>query len=97
MRAEEGEVRTMTFQVADVTKPLASVGRTTSKGHMVVVDGVESHIMHKAVGRRIRLHKTGSVFVMRMKIMAPEENVNDARAHLARRRGREQAGDACEC
>lgn len=32
-RADGGDARTMTFKVPDVTKPLALVGRITSKGH----------------------------------------------------------------
>lgn len=38
MQTEDGEMRVMTFQVADVTKPLASVGLITSRGPRIVLD-----------------------------------------------------------
>lgn len=74
MRTEGGDTRTMTFQVADVTKPLASAGRPTSKAHMIVLDDDNSCILHKTTCRSVKLLKKGNVFVMRMPIMPPDGN-----------------------
>lgn len=41
----------VTFQVAGVTKPLASAGRATNKRHSIVLDGEDSYIEHKATGK----------------------------------------------
>lgn len=75
-----GDTRTMTFQVADVTKPLAPAGRITSKGHRIVLDDDKAYIQHETTGRKIQLHKKGNVFVMGMTIMPPTgEGANDGR------------------
>lgn len=57
----------MTFQIADVTKPLASAARSTAKGHRIVLDDKDAHIQHKATGCRTKLHKKGNMFVMRVR------------------------------
>lgn len=44
----------MTFQVADVSKPLASAGRVT---HIILLGDDDSYIVPSATGRRIKLHK----------------------------------------
>lgn len=79
MRTEEVQLRAMTFQVADAMKSPSSAGRITSKGHRVVLDDEGPCILHKRTGRKIRMHKKGNVFTMKMNIMAPEEKVSDAR------------------
>lgn len=53
MRTEAGDTRVRTFQIADVTKPLASAGRITSKGHIIVLDEEDSYIQHKESGRKV--------------------------------------------
>lgn len=56
----EGEgTRTMTFQAADIPKPLASAGRITSKEHHTVLGDEDAHIQH--------------VFIMRMTVLPPTE------------------------
>lgn len=57
--AEVGGVRTMTFQLAGVAKPLSSAGRITNKGHRIVLGDEDAYIQHKVAGRRIKLHKKG--------------------------------------
>lgn len=71
-------MRTLTLQVADATKPLASAGRSTSKGHTIVLDGVDAHILHKDSDKRIRLHKKGNLLVMRTAVLPPTKT-NDAK------------------
>lgn len=48
MRTEDGDARVMMFQVVDVTKPLASAGRTTSRGHRIVLDDDDAYIQHRS-------------------------------------------------
>lgn len=79
MTTEEGETRTMTCQIADATKPLASAGRITSKGHRIVFDDDDAYILHKATGCRIKLYKNGNVFIMKVRIVDPEEASDERR------------------
>ena len=82
LRTESGELRTMTFQVADVTKPLASAGRITARGHRIVLDDDDSYIMHKTTHRKVPLYKKGNVFVMRVNVMPPNIEQKDKNAVL---------------
>lgn len=75
---EHGQVRKMTFQVANITKPLASAGRSTAaKRHPVLLDDQGAYIEHKHTGRRVKLDTKGDVSVMRVNIM-PEKTSNKA-------------------
>lgn len=74
VRTEGGETRIMTFQVAEVSKQLASAGRITAKEHRIVFDDEGAYIMHKTAKGRIKLHKEGHVFVMKTQIMPPGED-----------------------
>ena len=60
LHTKEGERMIMTFQVAEVTKILASVSRVVSNGHRVVFDRPEvgSYVEHKASGKRIMLRQS---------------------------------------
>ena len=71
----DGERRLMTFQVADVTKILASVSRMVSTGHRVVFDSPEvgSYIEHKASGKKIKLRQHNGVYLLDMWV-APNGN-----------------------
>lgn len=69
-RAEDGEARGMTFQVADVTKPLAPPGRIASRGHRRLLDDDEAYIQHMENKRNVALHKKGNVNVARMEMHA---------------------------
>lgn len=85
MRTEDGETRVMTFQVAGVTKPSASAGRITSRGHRIVLDDDDAYIQHKESKRKVCLHKKGNAFVMRMEIMPRRvaQKNNDSRKDSA--------------
>lgn len=50
-------MRMLTFQIAAVAKSL--------QGHRTVLDDEDTHIQHKAMGRKAKLHKKGNVVVMR--------------------------------
>jgi hypothetical protein len=48
---DEGYIRGMQPQIANVTTSLESVRQMYNSGHMVVFDGPESFVMHKATGQ----------------------------------------------
>ena len=58
------ELRTMTYQVTDVTKPLASVARICGAGHRVVFDDEGSHIEDKVTGAIDWLRKSNNTYVL---------------------------------
>ena len=70
---EDGDTRRMTFQITNVTKPLASAGRITAKNHRIILDDTpgESYIENKITGHKTTLHKKGNIFVMRALIKNP--------------------------
>ena len=83
---DTGDLIKMTFQITDVNKPLASVGRITSKKNKVVLDDEDSYILHKPTGKKIKLYKKKNVFVMKVRIAnltvksrAPKSDANDDR------------------
>lgn len=39
--------------------------------HKIVLDDENAYIMHKATGRRVKLHKKGNAFVMKMQLLPP--------------------------
>lgn len=82
LRTESGELRTMTFQVADAAKPLASAGRITARGHRVVLDDDILYILHKATNRKVPLYRTGDVFEMHVNVMPPKVAQKDKNAVL---------------
>ena len=47
---DQGKEMSMAVQVADVCKPLASVGRMNEAGNVVVLDGEDSYTMNKDSG-----------------------------------------------
>lgn len=58
----------MTFHDANVTEPLASAGRITSRGHRVFLDdeSESARILHKTTGTASPLYrKKGNMLVMR--------------------------------
>ena len=76
---EEGTVRGMTQQVADVTKPLEAVRANLQSGHAVIFNddgsgnGSGSFMVNKATGEINAIHDDGSNFVMRRWIIPAQE------------------------
>ena len=61
----DGAACKMRVQLADIAKPLFSLGRSTAKGHRVVLDEASSsYLEHKASGRRTPLRKENGVFLL---------------------------------
>jgi hypothetical protein len=71
---EDGKERTMKFNLAKVTKPLAAVSQICKAGHRVVMDleGSEgSFIENKATGERTAIYLENGVFVMDVWVSPP--------------------------
>lgn len=64
LKTECGELRAITLQSVDVTKPCASAGHITAHGQRVVLGDEDAYIAHTATGSKVPLTKRGSVFVM---------------------------------
>ena len=58
------ELRSMKYQVADVTKPLASVAKICHAGHRVVFDDEGSYIENKATGTKDWLREHNNTYVL---------------------------------
>ena len=54
----------MTFQVAQVTKPLCAVSKICEKGHTTAFDEDGSYIKNKKTGKVTHLKKERGVYVM---------------------------------
>ena len=65
---EEGHPCTLKFQIAGVERPLISVAQLTRTGHKVEFGAAAGQIVHVATGRRMKLHRVGGTYVLRMKI-----------------------------
>lgn len=62
---ESGKRVQMQWQLADITKPLVSLGRLTDRGHRIVLDNAEAgggYMEYKATGEKTRLRKERGVY-----------------------------------
>ena len=82
----------MTFQIANVTKPLCSVSKICEKGHVVVFDESGSYIKHKKTGAIIPLMKKRGVYVMDAAIMGQANWTYDNGQQLASAEQQESHG-----
>ena len=60
----EGHAAGMTFQVANVNKPLGSVKKICNKGHRVVFDNDGSYIENKRTGAIMMLTEESGVYTL---------------------------------
>ena len=65
-RTPEGLSRCLRFQSAGVERPLISVAQLAKTGHRVEFGADEGHIVHVPSGQRLRLQRTGGVYLLRM-------------------------------
>ena len=65
----------MTFNVANVAKPLAAAGKVVAAGNRVVLDEKESYIEHIATGEKMQLRKEKGVYVFDVKFEDDETAV----------------------
>ena len=73
MITAEGEKASMTFQMADINKPLASVRRMCEAGNRVVFDEEGSFIENKKTGRKTNIQKERGVYVLTVKVPRAKE------------------------
>ena len=69
--AEEEQIRTMQFSVAEVHKPLMSAAQVANKGHRIVLEAAdkESYVEDVVTGERMRLYQHEGVYVQRLKVV----------------------------
>ena len=56
----------MTFQTAEIERPLISASQLAASGHRVVFSKTGGEIVLETCGRRTALHKRGGIYVLRM-------------------------------
>ena len=66
VRTSEGLSRSLRFQSAGVERPLISVVQLAKTGHRVEFGAGEGHIVHVPSGQRLRLQRSGGVYLLRM-------------------------------
>ena len=69
----EGSMRAMLAQVADITDGLQSVRAMHATGHMVVFDGPDSFTLSKFTGELNAIEDDGFNYIMESWICPPEE------------------------
>ena len=72
MLTREGHECDMTWQVADIQKPLLSVRALTKTGHQVNFRQNDGEIINKATGRKIHFIRRGDLYVVTMWMKARE-------------------------
>ena len=70
---ETGSVKTMSFEVTDVTKPLVAVRRIVEKGNEVHF-GKECYIRNVHTGERIPMRRKGGSYVIDIDVDIDEES-----------------------
>ena len=69
---QDGQQCRMRVQLADIHKPLFSLGRSTEKGHRVVLDdGAGSYLEHKGSGQKVALRKENGVYMLDVWVKIP--------------------------
>jgi len=74
MMTKEGHECDMTWQVADIQKPLLSVRALTKSGHQVNFRQNDGEIVNNATGRKIHFVRRGDLYVVTMWMRAREES-----------------------
>ena len=65
---ERNDLMALTFQVAKVPRPLASLMKLIKHGNRVVLDEEGSYLMHKATGTVTPIREKRGVFIMHARI-----------------------------
>ena len=73
----------MTFQLADVTKPLASVRKMCGVGNRVVFDEAGSYIECKATGARTPIRKDEGTYVVDVYVQVPDDSTYEHESNVA--------------
>jgi len=64
VRTKEGHECGLTFQVADVQKPLIAVAQLTRAGNEVTMGDAGGKVTHRRTGRTIEFHKRNGVYML---------------------------------
>ena len=64
VQTEEGHERGTNWQIADVRRPLMSVGKMTQAGNEVRLSHADPHILNKKTGEITKLRREGNVYVV---------------------------------
>ena len=64
MVTPEGQVRQMTFQVANISRALGSVSKMCANGNAVIFDDDGSYILNKATGEVTWLRQENGVYLL---------------------------------
>ena len=91
-RTPEGHGCSLRFQVAGVERPLVSVSQLARTGHRVEFGAREGWIVHEASGRRIRLQRSGGVYLLEMQVR--DAGATEAKHARAEGTARSAAGPA---
>ena len=77
----------MSFEVAKVSRPLASAGEMVRKNNRVVLDEHDSYIQNKKTGYKTPLRVVGNLFYLDIWVNVPQALAGDLvkRATVARR------------
>jgi hypothetical protein len=72
--SDEGHKCGMTWQIADVERPLIAVSHLSAAGNKVIFSKTGGEVVNTATGKRIAFQKKGGVYVLRMWIPGPKES-----------------------
>ena len=71
--ADNGQSLTVGFDVAKITRPLASVGEIVKKSCQVVFDSDGSYIQNKKTGKTIPVRQDGNLYYPDLWVQVPDE------------------------
>ena len=61
----------MAFEVANISRPLASVSKICKKGYQAVFDDEESYLLHKATNQKIKLREENVMYYLDIWVEVP--------------------------
>jgi hypothetical protein len=70
--SDEGHRCGMTWQIADVERPLIAVSHLSAAGNNVIFTKTGGEIVNNATGKKIKIQKKGGVYVLRMWVPGPQ-------------------------
>ena len=71
--ADNGQSLTVGFDVAKITRPLASVSEIVKKSCRVVFDSDGSYIQNKKTGKTIPVRQDGNLYYLDLWVQVPDE------------------------
>jgi hypothetical protein len=75
--SEEGHRCGLTWQIADVERPLVAVSHLSAAGNRVILEKDGGEVVHEETGRKIKLQKKGGVYVMKLWV-APRKKTSES-------------------